>query len=88
MSEMRYAVKRAIYLFLLSLLGVLTLGACAPATQQLAQGGQEKATPPPESAAPPVAMVVGRDSDMYPPQDLSLIASTGRPQFINAYANW
>jgi thiol:disulfide interchange protein len=25
---------------------------------------------------------------MYPPQDLSLVASTGRPQLLNSYADW
>lgn len=81
-------MKRAIYLLVVSLLGIVTLGACASATQQLTMGGQDKATPTPESEVPRAVMVVGKDGDMYPPQDLSLISSTGRPQFINAYANW
>jgi thiol-disulfide isomerase/thioredoxin len=32
--------------------------------------------------------VVGYEDGLYPPQDLSLIANTGHPQFIHSYADW
>ncbi|MBZ0280880.1 MAG: hypothetical protein K8L97_09070 [Anaerolineae bacterium] len=25
---------------------------------------------------------------LYPPQDLSLVANTGKPQFLDSYADW
>jgi thiol:disulfide interchange protein len=61
----------------ISLVGMalLLLSACAPAAT----------APQPRSAAP---NVVGGEDSMYPPQDLSLVANTGRPQFIHSYADW
>lgn len=70
-------LKTLLRLLLLGVLGWLALAACAPS-----------ATAPTPSSG--VDRVIGPSDDggLYPPQDLSLISSTGRPQFINSYANW
>jgi thiol:disulfide interchange protein len=54
---------------------IISVAACAPA-----------ASPTPTSSAE--TNVVGSEGGLYPPQDLSLVSSTGRPQFINSYADW
>ncbi|MBL8154438.1 MAG: hypothetical protein JNM70_09655 [Anaerolineae bacterium] len=70
-------LKTLLRLLMLSILGWLALAACAPASISPASSSG-------------VESVIGPSDDggLYPPQDLSLITSTGRPQFINAYANW
>ena len=84
----RQLVKRLLGLLIV---GLLALSACSP-TDSLAQGGATKEpTAAPESTQSPAARVpqiVGQDTSMYPPQDLSLVANTGRPQLINSYADW
>lgn len=84
-------MKRLLGLLIVSVIGWLVLSACAP-TDNLARGGQSKeATAAPETTQSPAARVpqlVGKDDSMYPPQDLSLVANTGRPQLINSYADW
>lgn len=57
------------------LIGLGLLAACAPAAM----------TP---TAAPDDSQVVGTEGGLYPLQDLALISSTGRPQFIHSYADW
>jgi thiol:disulfide interchange protein len=73
------------------MIGWLVLSGCAP-TDNLAKGGAVKEpTAAPEttqSSAARVPQLVGKDDSMYPPQDLSLVANTGRPQLINSYADW
>lgn len=70
-------LKTLLRLLLLGILGGLALAACAPSS-----------TAPTSPAG--VESIIGPSDDggLYPQQDLSLISSTGRPQFINAYANW
>ncbi len=36
----------------------------------------------------PAAISGGGEGSMYPGQDISVFASTGRVQFLNVYANW
>jgi thiol-disulfide isomerase/thioredoxin len=62
--------------FFVPLIAVILMAACSPAT----------APTPVESAAD--SPVVNSEGGLYPPQDLSLIANTGRPQFIHSYADW
>lgn len=70
-------LKTLFRLLMLSILGWLALAACAPSsTAPTAPTGAESVIGPSD------------DGGLYPPQDLSLISSTGRPQFINSYANW
>jgi len=84
-------VKRLLGLLMVSIVCWLVLSACSP-TDSLAQGGAAKApTSAPETTQSPAARVpqlVGKDTSMYPPQDLSLVANTGKPQLINSYADW
>ena len=61
-------------LWLLSMVGWLALTACSPSAGNLAVGGGSK--------------VVGQEGGLYPPQDLSLVANTGRPQLLDSYADW
>jgi hypothetical protein len=59
---------------------------------------EPSATPPPAAPTPtetafpglgfPQAISGGAAGSMYPGQDISLIATTGRFQFLNVYANW
>lgn len=71
------ALKTLLRLLMVSILGWLALAACAPAsTSSVSFSGVENVIGPSD------------DGGLYPQQDLSLISSTGRPQFINAYANW
>ena len=91
MDNRRSAVKRLLRWLLISVIGWLALSACSP-TDNLAKGGAVKEpTAVPETTQSPAAnvpQVVGKDDSMYPPQDLSLVANTGRPQLINSYADW
>lgn len=77
-------MKSVLRLLFLGVLGLLSLAACAPAAVS--------PTPTSEAAggapAAPERQVVGSNSDIFPPQDLSAIGTTGRPQFLNSYANW
>lgn len=71
-------MKTLLRLCILTVLGWLSLSACSPA------------------AAPPTSVVpvnsIPSDSTtfdgLYPAQDLALVAATGRPQFLNSYADW
>ncbi len=76
---------------MLGLLGWLVLSSCAP-TDNLAKGGQAKEpTAVPETTQSPAARVpqlVGKEGGLYPPQDISLVTSTGKPQLLNSYADW
>lgn len=71
----------------------VVLGACSP-TDNLARGGVEKEpTAVPEvtaevTVAARLPQVVGEEGGLYPPQDLALVSSTGRPQLLNSYADW
>jgi len=47
-------------------------------------GSAQAATPSAQAATP----VMGMGGRLYAAQDLSIIANTGRPQFLNAYADW
>lgn len=88
-------MKRLLGLWFISVIGWMVLSACSP-TDNLAQGGAEKpATAAPEitaeateAASARLPQVVGEEGSLYPPQDLSLVSTTGRPQFLNSYADW
>jgi thioredoxin 1 len=84
-------VKRLLAFLWVAVIGWLVLSACSP-TDNLAKGGASKEpTAAPEttqSSAARVPQIVGKADSMYPPQDLSLVSSTGRPQLINSYADW
>ena len=87
----RKIVKRLFSFLMLGLLGWLVLSGCAP-TDNLAKGGPTKEpTAAPETTQSPAARVpqlVGKDGGLYPPQDISLVTSTGKPQLLNSYADW
>ncbi len=66
-----------VFRLLLCLVGAAALSACAPAT----------------SVSPTMLSAAGDAAEasyegLHPPQDLSLVAATGRPQFIVSYADW
>jgi thiol:disulfide interchange protein len=90
-DDRRLIVKRLLGLLVAGLIGWLVLSGCAP-TDNLAKAGPTKEpTVAPETTQSPAARVpqiVGKDTSMYPPQNLSLVASTGRPQLLNSYADW
>ena len=47
------------------------------------------ALPPDDTGSAQAATpVMGMGGRLYAAQDLSIIAATGRPQFLNAYADW
>ena len=84
-------MKHLLGVLMVGIIGWLVLSACSP-TDNLAKGGAIKeptaASEVTESPAARVSQIVGKADSMYPPQDLSLVASTGRPQLLNAYADW
>ncbi len=61
--------------FTVAVVLIISVAACAPA-----------ALPTPTSSAE--NNVVGNEGGLYAPQDLSLVSTTGRPQFIHSYADW
>lgn len=71
-------MKTVVRLVFFALLSVLALAACAPAAS----------VPAPSGAADAKPNVVGSEGGLHPPQDLALVSTTGRPQFIHSYANW
>jgi hypothetical protein len=86
----RSPVKTVLRLLLLVFGGWLALTACAPNTGQLSS---PKPTKPSDSISTEVksadeGQLVGYEGGLYPPQNLALLASTGRPQFIHSYADW
>lgn len=85
-------MKRLLSLLLLGIVGWLALSACSP-TDNLAKGGASKATTTPEAtqspaASAPQSQIVGAEGGLYPPQDIALVTSTGKPQFLDSYADW
>ena len=84
-------MKRLFGLVIVGILGWLTLTACSP-TDNLAKGNASKApTAAPEATEAPsarVPQIVGAEGGLYPPQDISLVTSTGKPQFLDSYADW
>ncbi len=42
----------------------------------------------PNPASTSGSQIVGSEDGLYPPQDLSLVANTGKPQFLDSYADW
>lgn len=82
-------MKRSFGLLIIALLGWLALSACSP-TDDLARGGAVKE---PTAASETLSesrlpQIVGKEDSLYPPQDLALVTSTGRPQLLNSYADW
>lgn len=84
-------MKTLFRVLIVGVLGWLALSACAP-VDRLASGSTSKETGSSDSAAPSSAVkapqIVGEEGGLYPPQDLALVASTGRPQFLDSYADW
>ncbi len=73
-------MKTILSLIFVALLGGLA-AACAPAS--LAPTVRLTSTPSAAPAAAPTLPAV-----RVPSEDLSLIAATGRPQFLNSFAHW
>ena len=84
-------MKSLFGLLLVGILGWLTLSACSP-TDNLAKGDAVKsptaASEATQSTSVRVPQMVGAEGGLYPPQDISLVASTGKPQFLDSYADW
>ncbi len=84
-------MKRLIGLLTVAVLSWSVLSACSP-TDNLAKGGLTKGpTAAPEvtqSLSALVPQIIGKEGGLYPPQDLSLVTGTGKPQLLNAYADW
>lgn len=84
-------MKRLLGLLMVAVMGWMVLAACSP-TDNLAKGGDSKAPASApevtESTSARVPQIVGAEGGLYPPQDLSLVSSTGKPQLLNSYADW
>ncbi len=84
-------MKRLLSLLMVGVMAWFVLSGCAP-TDNLAKGGAAKEpTAAPETTQSPAARVpqiVGKEGGLYPPQDISLVTSTGKPQLLNSYADW
>lgn len=84
-------MKRLLGLLLVGIVGWLALGACSP-TDNLAKGGEIKApsvaVEPNQPSGVRAPQIVGAEGGLYPPQDISLVSSTGKPQFLDSYADW
>ena len=63
-----------LFVALLSLIGLLWLAACAQTETAIVED------------RPLNEETISNESS--PPNDLSLVANTGRPQFLNVFANW
>lgn len=72
-------MKTILSLIFVALLGGLA-AACAPASPTPAPPTSTPAAAP--AAAPTLPAI------RVPSEDLSLIAATGRPQFLNSFARW
>jgi starvation-inducible outer membrane lipoprotein len=79
-------LKLVLRLLLLILAGMLAACGSAPAATN-SSTVLPSALPPDDTGALPTA-VIGLGGRLYAAQDLSVIAATGRPQFLNAYADW
>ena len=76
--------------FLWLLVGFLLVACSGPAAAPANVAGElvvEEAAAG-EAAAPHNPAPTTAPGALYPYQDLTLVGSTGRPQFINAYVNW
>jgi thiol:disulfide interchange protein len=65
------------------------LAACASAAvTPTAPPAATTPLPPDDTGSVQAAPLMGMGGRLYAAQDLSIIAATGRPQFLNAYADW
>lgn len=84
-------MKTLFRLLFLGVLGLLAISACSP-VDKLASGktakepGKDSSATLSDSVKAP--QIVGEEGGLYPPQDISLVASTGHPQFLDSYADW
>jgi hypothetical protein len=82
-------LKHVVRLLALVLASVLAACAGAPAASPTPTV-MPTALPPDDSGSAAVAptALMGMGGRLYAAQDLSIITTTGRPQFLNAYADW
>lgn len=86
-------MKRVIGYLLFLLAGALVLMGCGGETA-VSTPSPTAAPPAPESTATEVAIEEEAAADTavstspHDPTNLTLIGSTGRPQFLNTYASW
>lgn len=81
-------LKIVLRLLLVMITGLLAACASAAVTPT-PPASQTTALPPDDTGSSQVVTpVMGMGGKLYAAQDLSIIAATGRPQFLNAYADW
>lgn len=85
---MKRVVKTLLRLLMLSILGWLTLSACSPSAAPPTSAPPTRAPQTPTGVESSTPGATATFDGLYPPQDLSLVANTGRPQLLNSYANW
>jgi hypothetical protein len=82
-------MKILLRLLLVMVAGVLAACASAAVTPTAPPAvGSTALAPDDTGSVQSAAPVMGLGGRLYPAQDLSIIAATGRPQFVNAYADW
>jgi hypothetical protein len=72
-------VKSSLRFIVFGLLGLFALAACMPPDAPAEVERSEDA---------PGEALFTEDAALYPGTDLSLVENTGRPQFLNAFADW
>jgi hypothetical protein len=81
-------LKTFLRLLFVVMTGMLAACASAAITPTAPSTGTTPLPPDDTGSAQAATPVMGLGGRLYAAQDLSIIANTGRPQFLNAYADW
>lgn len=81
-------LKTFLRLLFVVMAGMLAACASAAITPTAPTAATTPLPPDDTGSAQAATPVMGMGGRLYAAQDLSIIANTGRPQFLNAYADW
>ena len=81
-------LKTFLRLLFVVMAGMLAACASAAITPTAPPAATTPLPPDDKGSAQAATPVMGMGGRLYAAQDLSIIANTGRPQFLNAYADW
>ncbi|HUN09793.1 MAG TPA: hypothetical protein PLQ56_24530 [Aggregatilineales bacterium] len=81
-------LKTFLRLLFVVMAGMLAACASAAITPTAPPAATTPLPPDDTGSAQAATPVMGMGGRLYAAQDLSIIANTGRPQFLNAYADW
>jgi hypothetical protein len=81
-------LKTFLRLLFVVMAGMLAACASAAITPTAPSAATTPLPPDDTGSAQAATPVMGMGGRLYAAQDLSIIANTGRPQFLNAYADW